>query len=256
MRLNRLVPLSKDLEKLARMVESVGDRCNDHQAFYDFLELSALAISNGVDRRHYDQRELRYHSIITKYKTLEQRRLFPEMLAQLVHALTVTECDVLGPIAAALGMTSFRKGQFWSPWEVCMAMARMTLATQNDGGLAETIRQQGFITALEPACGPGNMVLAFARAFQEAGFDLKTQLHFHAVDIAPWCVHMAYIQASLMGIPAVVMLGNSLAGEMQEHWYTPMHVFGGWSEKLSRVQRNQSQPSGSDEVMGSFQLTE
>jgi hypothetical protein len=45
---------------------------------------------------------------------------------------------------------------------------------------------------------------------------------------------MAYLQLSLLHIPAVVILGNTLALEEREHWFTPAHILGGWSRKLRR----------------------
>lgn len=43
-----------------------------------------------------------------------------------------------------------------------------------------------------------------------------------------------HVQFSLLHIPAVVILGNTLALEEREHWYTPAHVIGLWSQKLRR----------------------
>lgn len=32
----------------------------------------------------------------------------------------------------------------------------------------------------------------------------------------------------------MVILGNTLALEEREHWFTPAHILGGWSRKLRR----------------------
>ncbi|MEI7298570.1 SAM-dependent DNA methyltransferase, partial [Paraburkholderia tropica] len=50
--------------------------------FRDFVEMSALAISNRVDRTQYEAREKRYMEIVGKYKPEEVKR-FPEMFAAL-----------------------------------------------------------------------------------------------------------------------------------------------------------------------------
>jgi hypothetical protein len=42
------------------------------------------------------------------------------------------------------------------------------------------------------------------------------------------CVHMAYVQLSLLGIPAVVVHGNALSLDVWGVWYTPAHVLVGW----------------------------
>ena len=63
----------------------------------------------------------------------------------------------------------------------------------------------------------------------------QQRLHVTAVDIDRRAVHMAYIQFTLMHIPAVVIVGNSLSMEMHEYWYTPAHILGGWTAKLARA---------------------
>ncbi len=45
---------------------------------------------------------------------------------------------------------------------------------------------------------------------------------------------MAYVQFSLLGIPAIVIEGNALTLEQHATWYTPMHMMGAWPLKLRR----------------------
>lgn len=45
---------------------------------------------------------------------------------------------------------------------------------------------------------------------------------------------MAYVQFSLLHLPAVVVVGNALTLEEREHWFTPAHVLGGWTGRLQR----------------------
>ncbi|EJE6497691.1 SAM-dependent DNA methyltransferase, partial [Salmonella enterica] len=78
------------------------------------------------------------------------------------------------------------------------------------------------------------MVIALAQEMQDAGINYQQHLHVTAIDVDPRAVHMAYVQFSLMHIPAVVIVGNSLTLEEREHWYTPAHVLGGWNMKLAR----------------------
>lgn len=39
---------------------------------------------------------------------------------------------------------------------------------------------------------------------------------------------MAYVQLSLLNIPAVATVGDSITLEMRESWYASAHIFGGW----------------------------
>ena len=46
----------------------------------------------------------------------------------------------------------------------------------------------------------------------------------HAVDIDVLCVHMSFIQFSLLGISAEVGYGNSLSNEVFATWYTFKYI--------------------------------
>lgn len=65
------------------------------------------------------------------------------------------------------------------------------------------------------------------------------QQHMHVVaqDLDEKAVHMAYVQLSLMHIPAVVIHGNTLSLEERARWYTPAHILGGWGWRLARADR-------------------
>lgn len=53
---------------------------------------------------------------------------------------------------------------------------------------------------------------------------------------------MAYVQLSLLHIPAVVIHGNTLALEERSHWLTPAHIMGGWEWKLAAADRRAAEP--------------
>jgi hypothetical protein len=230
----RLTPLRKELEPLTRLIENLGHHYEPQRVFFDFVEMSAIALSK-LDTRQAAAREERYLSIINQYKTLEERQTFPKMLGELVIALEKTDEDVLGPISASLGMCSYRKGQFWTPWTVSYMMAKIAVCGGPDEGplgKEELQSEGGFVTMADPCCGPGGMPMAFARAFKEEGHNPQQQLHITAVDISPYSVHMTYCQLALMGLPAIVYLGDSLRNEFTEEWFTPIHILGGFSRRL------------------------
>jgi len=111
-------------------------------------------------------------------------------------------------------------------------MANMTIADCED--LKERIASRGFVTAQEPAVGSGAMVIALAEAMLDAGINYQQHLHVTAIDVDPKCVHMAYLQLSLLHIPAIIVHGNTLSLEEYGRWYTPAHIMGGWTWKLRR----------------------
>lgn len=213
---------------LAGLMRDNARRYRLHEVFRDFCELAAVTVSNAVDRIHYEAREARYMQIIKRYERDEIAR-FPAMLAELVRSLERGHRDALGELFMSLELGDHWKGQFFTPYEVASLMARMTI-----GDVAGQVQRQGFITLSEPACGAGGMVIAFAEAMLDQGVNYQTSMHAIAQDIDATAVHMAYVQLSLLHIPAIVVHGNSLTVTEWDHWATPAHVLGMWDRRLKR----------------------
>jgi hypothetical protein len=76
------------------------------------------------------------------------------------------------------------------------------------------------------------MVIAAAESLNEAGLNYQQAMHATCIDIDPCCVHMAYVQFSLLHIPAIVVHGNALSMQVWGVWHTPAHIMGGWRWKL------------------------
>lgn len=228
----RFVQLARENARRFRMHEVFGDSC----------ELAALAISNAVDHGQRAQREARYLAIIGRYAAEEQRR-FPAMLACVVNSLDDAVGDCLGELFMALDMGDRWKGQFFTPFNVASLMAQVSLI-----GAPALVAEQGFITVAEPACGAGAMVIAVAQALREDGLNPQRCLHVTATDVDATAAHMAYVQLSLLHLPAIVVVGNSLSGEVRQTWATPAHVLGGWDWKLSAGigQDPDAAPAGAD----------
>ena len=225
--------------KLSKMIERMAYKYGLHDVFADFVEMAAIAISNAVDKPQFDKREERYMRIVKRY-TKDEMQQFPMMLGALVDELETVGGDVLGRAFGELEVHNKWRGQFFTPYEVCRLMASVNIDKTHMDSL---IAQQGFVTLNEPTVGAGAMVLAFADRMQDAGYNPQTQLHVTAQDIDPRAVHMAYTQLSLMHIPAVVILGDTLRVEQREVWYTPAHIMGGWSWKLKRREQPAPMPA-------------
>lgn len=218
-------------QNIVRLFQSMGYRHDTYKLFADFCELAALSLSNAVDLAQREGREARYLQIVNGY-TREEVELFPRVLAEVTLGLEEGATDLLGAVFHDLELHNKYRGQFFTPFEVCRMMASMIVGSEED--LRRLIEQCGYITACEPACGAGAMVIALAETIRELGINYQHHLHVTAVDVDAKAAHMAYIQFSLLHIPAVVVVGNSLSLEEREHWYTPAHVLGGWTGKLRR----------------------
>ena len=193
--------------------------------------MAAITFSNAVDKAQYAKREERYLQIVKSYERAEVE-IFPRILSEVVLALEGHFGDVLGRTYHDLELHNKWAGQFFSPDAICQMMAAMTVG--DSGDIRERIARRGFITAQEPAVGSGAMVIALAKAMHDAGINYQEHLHVTAIDVDPKCVHMAYVQFTLLHIPAIVIHGNALSLEEYGRWHTPAHIMGGWDWKLRR----------------------
>ncbi|MCQ4271035.1 N-6 DNA methylase [Pseudomonas kuykendallii] len=218
-------------KSLIKLLDQASRRRHLWEVFGDFVEMGALAMSNSVNLTQFAEREARYLALIQRYEPDEQK-LFPKMLGELVLAIEYGPDDVLGRVFGELDLGNAARGQFFTPYEVCVAMARLQVGDGAD--LRQRIQQRGFIRLNEPAAGAGALVIAMAEAMQHQHINYQQHLHVIAQDVDSRAVHMAYLQLSLLHIPAVVILGNTLALEEREHWYTPAHILGLWGPKLRR----------------------
>lgn len=219
------------IRNIAKMLEGVGYRHDRYKLFSDCMEAMAIACSNAVDWRQRDAREARYLEIVRAYDR-ETAEIFPKILGEVTMAMEAAPGDILGAVFGQLELHNTARGQFFTPYEVCRLMAGIQIG---DGArMREIIEREGYVTAQEPACGAGAMVIALAQEMQAAGVNYQQHLHVTAIDVDSRAAHMAYVQFTLLHIPAVVIVGNSITLEEREHWYTPAHVLGGWNMRLAR----------------------
>jgi len=215
-------------QETIKLIKQAAYSRDTYQVFNDWLEMSAISISNTVDFTHREEREARYLELINTYDKRHQP-LFPQMFAHLVEALEAKAQDgapedVLGLIFNDLELYNKYKGQFFTPQHVSDMMALMTCGDD----LQNAIDTQGFISVCEPCCGSGVMVTSFLKAMKKEGLNYCTQLVVTAIDVDLKCAHMTYLQLALYGVPAVVIHGNSLTCEEFSRWYTPVYLLNGW----------------------------
>lgn len=223
----------RHIRNVLKLFDAFGARHDRYNVFSDCMELIAISISNSVDIRSRKNRGARYLEIVGRYDR-PAVEMFPQVFAEITLALEAAPGDVLGSIFTALEIHNKNRGQFFTPYPVCQMMAEATLGGAD--GARALIADKGYVRAMEPACGAGAMVIALAQAMLAADINYQRHLHVTAVDIDPRAVHMAYIQFSLLHIPAHIMVGNSLSNEVHEHWYTPAHILGGWGMRLASRQ--------------------
>lgn len=211
-------PIAKGIEKL----------CHRHQGwrvFADFVEMGAICYAT-LDLQRRDAREARYLQIVKGYEADELVQL-ARLLGELVLLMEAEPADHLGRAFQELDLGNHWHGQFFTPQPLADMMARMVMG---DAKLPEC----GFLRLCEPAVGAGAMVIGACKAARAAGINYQREIHVTAIDLDPTAAHMAFIQLSLLHVPAVVLIGNTISQEMRETWYTPAHIMGFWSAKLKR----------------------
>ena len=231
---------------IASRIQRAAQRHSPYEMFSDFLDMGACAISNVVDPIRREAREAEYLRVARKYSREGELALFPELMGDLAHAMeaafpalgrvdapllaveAISGADVLGGVFNQLEVQNRRAGQFFTPYSVCRLMAMMSVGRE----AKDLIAERGYFTAMEPACGSGSMLIAMAHSLVEAGLNPQKVMHATAVDVDIRAVQMAYIQLSLLGIPAVIIHGNSLSLEEYSAWLTPAHVLGRWPSRL------------------------
>mgnify|MGYP002795737555 FL=1 len=193
--------------------------------FNDFLTLSCCSLAQTVYRS--DNLEQRYLNIVKTY-TKEQAEEFSKLLAFLVLGLEQESQDFLGQVYMFLNLGSQANGQYFTPYSVSKFMAEINFTK------IESFKSNQLITLSEPCCGSGALIIAFAQTLREHNINYQQNLFVEAIDISEMCFKMTYIQLSLLGIPAKVLLGDTLAMKFKECLYTPFYYLSGIDWKLKQ----------------------
>jgi type I restriction-modification system DNA methylase subunit len=220
------------MKDIVKLIRELSQRHSTYKIYSDFVEMSAIAMSNATDKAQFDKREKRYLDIAERYSK-EEINEFPKLLGMLVNHLEKHPHDVLRDVFHELALHNERAGQFFTPLSICQMMAKMIVGEN----AKSIVNEKGFVSLSEPACGTGAMVIAAAQELHTQGVNYQQNLHVTAVDLDPTCVHAAFTQFSLLHIPATVIHGNTISREEFSHWFTPAHVLGGWSYKLEQRNR-------------------
>lgn len=221
-----------------KLLRSLEGRYMLWNIWQDFIQLFAISISNVFPGPHREAREKRYLGIAKKYSK-EELDKFAELMAQVVIGMEENpDQDFLGELFMAMELGSNWHGQFFTPYDLCRAMA----AIEFSGNIVKAqIEEKGFIGVSDPACGAGALLIAFANECQRTNVNYQQHCLFVAQDIDELAAMMCYIQLSLMGCPGYVIVGDTLAHpalfyddrallpvDGQNVWTTPMMYSDTW----------------------------
>ncbi len=232
-------------DKFVKTFQKFTSRHRAWDVWRDYILCHALAISNALDKRYYDQREDRYLKIINRYSK-EEQLIFSELAAYTTMALEQNpEQDFLGKMFMKLELSNRSTGQFFTPYDVCSLMAEVTVAD-----VPKKIKEQGYVSINDPCCGAGATLIAGAHAvrkqLEKCDPPLNFQNHVLIVgqDIDEIVGLMCYIQISLLGLAGFVKIGNSITNPIstddspEKYWYTPIYFSDVWSTRRAIAQLN------------------
>lgn len=173
--------------------------------------LLAIAISNAVDFQQ--EREDLFNAIQQKY-TSDERQKFGD-LAGMYFGMVEEEPfqDLLGSLYMELGFGNSKNGQFFTPYHISELLSEM----QGDDRIIDELSHKEYITANDPTCGGGSLLIALAGKLLKMGINYQERCLFvgQELDIVTAC--SAYIQFSMLGMPGVVICGDTLKEPLTEN---------------------------------------
>lgn len=221
------------IKEYVNTVEKMCGKYSAWEIWSDFISMSAIALSNSCDLEQAAEREKMYLQIVKKYEK-KDLEIFCGLMARLVMDLEkCAEQDILGEVYQDLSMNSKVNAQYFTPYNISKMMAQMTIGARDSEDVPMLIN--------EPTCGSGSNLIAAANVMREKGIDYQREVYFVAQDIDPLVAKMCYIQMSLLGMPGIVIVGNTLTSPMKgDYWLTPFHFLFGLSV-LRRHKEKQKQ---------------
>ncbi len=243
---NKSIRGSTEWEK--KFIDIFNKICNRHQSWQvwqDFVNMSACAIANSVDRRSdvWKAREDSYMKTVKRYSK-EELDLISELLSITTFALEENPAqDFLGKFYMQFHLENKWHGQFFTPWHIAELMAKMLIGDD----LKEKIVSEGYVSVNDPCCGAGCMLIAFANICKDdLNVNYQKDVLFVGQDVDPIVAKMCYIQISLLGCPGYIVIGNSLTEPIigtdtnpivtndNDIWFTPLWFIGLWQFRLSK----------------------
>lgn len=164
---------NKSKKEIIKIIQKISPKYGLYNVFRDFLTLASCTISNGVDKKQWREREEMYLQTIQKYER-DEANLFAQILALTVLGLEDRLGDFIGELYMELEISNKDSGQFFTPYDTSRLIAQLAVRD-----IGKHIEKQGFVTLNEPAVGSGGMIIAFAEAMREAGYNYQTQNVLH-----------------------------------------------------------------------------
>lgn len=212
--------MSANKQAFIKLFKETARYHHRYEVFRDVITCQAYALHNAV--AFSQEVEENYLRIAKRYDKEDMKRM-AQLMGYVVMGLEERPCDFLGSLFMELELGSSQIGQFFTPYELSLLMARLNVSD---------IEDKPVITLHEPAVGSGGMVIAYAQALRERGINYQQRLWVQAIDLDPVAAMMAYVQFTLLHIPAEICIGNTLTMNITKVFRTPAYYMGAWEQKL------------------------
>ena len=233
--IRRRMEMSGYEKEILAVLNKLAYGVSNHDVFADFLTITSydmLVLSENayknlggkIDENKHNSRICEIEKIKSKYNN----ELLLKATMILIKALTEERKDFLGTVFEELGLGDARNGQFFTPNHISKIMAKLSLE-----GLPElsALNDKKYITIADPCIGSGRLAIEACEELRNKGFSYW-QYFVEGRDISRLPALMSYLQLSLLGVPAMVFWGDSLAMKNYEEFPTPIALLQGWLPKI------------------------
>lgn len=220
-----------------------------YEVWQDLMRMFANSISNATItplknneefEKVWNKREKEYLDTINKY-TKKEQKIIPQMFALLVQELEENpKQDLLGSIYMMANISNKNTGQFFTPYDVCELMAKISFDRKN---LGKIVHKNGYASVNDCACGGGATLIAAVNECKDMfkKYNYQNHVYFIGQDIDITCAQMCYIQLSLLGVAGYVVIGNTLTEpvitDLNRVYFTPVWFSDVWT--MRRLFHNQ-----------------
>lgn len=213
------------INDIIKLLDTGSYKVGRHELLSDVFQCGAIAIANKFDRRQAKKREETYLSIIKKYDKDTQQlitEIFAEISVLLLSQIDMGFDDYLGKLYMLSETSNSKAGQFFTPYSVSKACAKACI---DEKTVNEYIEKDKILTINEPACGAGGMIIAAIDIlYNRYRLNYSRNVFVECSDVDQRCVHMTYLQLSLIGVPAIVYQRDTLTMKTWQKWETPAYI--------------------------------
>lgn len=189
----------------------------------DFAEMTRITIINNLTPFWSEDSEKQYLTTAGRY-TRDDLNSMAHMFALVQIAYADRHGDFLGECLMELEMGNKHMGQFFTPYDLCLLIAKMTICP------TEEQKRRGYFDISEPAAGGGAMVIAA----QEIAKNESIEMFASCIELSHMTADLCYINLSCAGVAAQVIQGNALSMDMGRCMPTPALCTDTWLRRLKK----------------------